>query len=60
MPIMLQGLFTEQKLRALAIAIPPDMAARALTNLIAVGSVVRREPTEPGLLPCRVHSFYRA
>jgi hypothetical protein len=37
----------------------PDVAARAVTNLIAVGSVARREPTEPGLLPCRVHSFYR-
>jgi ATP-dependent helicase YprA (DUF1998 family) len=36
-----------------------DLAARAVTNLIALGSVARREPTEPGLLPCRVHSFYR-
>ena len=34
-----------------------DIAARAVTNLIALGSVARREPTEPGLLPCRVHSF---
>lgn len=39
--------------------IPIDVAARAVTNLIALGSVARREPTEPGLLPCRVHSFYR-
>lgn len=38
---------------------PPDIAARAVTNLIALGSVARRDPTEPGLLPCRVHSFYR-
>jgi ATP-dependent helicase YprA (DUF1998 family) len=36
-----------------------DAAARAVTTLIALGSVARREPTEPGLLPCRVHSFYR-
>lgn len=36
-----------------------DKAARAVTNLIALGSLARREPTEPGLLPCRVHSFYR-
>jgi len=36
-----------------------DVAARAVTNLIALGSVARRESTEPGLLPCRVHSFYR-
>jgi ATP-dependent helicase YprA (DUF1998 family) len=39
--------------------VPADAAARAVTNLIALGSVARREPTEPGLLPCRVHSFYR-
>ncbi|HET9066735.1 MAG TPA: DEAD/DEAH box helicase [Gemmatimonadales bacterium] len=39
--------------------VPADIAARAVTNLIALGSVARREPTEPGLLPCRVHSFYR-
>ncbi len=35
------------------------VAARAVTNLIALGSIARRDPTEPGLLPCRVHSFYR-
>jgi ATP-dependent helicase YprA (DUF1998 family) len=39
--------------------VPADVAARAVTNLIALGSVARRDPTEPGLLPCRVHSFYR-
>lgn len=39
--------------------VPADVAARALTNLIALGSVARRDATEPGLLPCRVHSFYR-
>ena len=39
--------------------VQPDAAARAVTTLIAFGSVARREPTEPGLLPCRVHSFYR-
>jgi ATP-dependent helicase YprA (DUF1998 family) len=39
--------------------VPPDVAARAVTNLIAIGSVARRDPTEPGLLPCRVHAFYR-
>ena len=39
--------------------VPPDVAARAVTNLIALGSVARRDPTVPGLLPCRVHSFYR-
>jgi ATP-dependent helicase YprA (DUF1998 family) len=40
-------------------SVAPDVAARAVTNLIALGSVARRDPTEPGLLPCRVHSFYR-
>lgn len=40
-------------------SVPSEVAARAVTNLIALGSVARREPTEPGLLPCRVHSFYR-
>lgn len=39
--------------------LPPDIAARAITNLIALGSIARRDPTEPSLLPCRVHSFYR-
>jgi ATP-dependent helicase YprA (DUF1998 family) len=39
--------------------VEPNMTARAVTTLIALGSVARREPTEPGLLPCRVHSFYR-
>jgi ATP-dependent helicase YprA (DUF1998 family) len=38
---------------------PPDVTAQAVTNLIALGSAARRDPTEPGLLPCRVHSFYR-
>ncbi len=38
---------------------PVDVAARAVTALIALGSIARRDPTEPGLLPCRVHSFYR-
>ena len=39
--------------------VQPNAAAQAVTTLIALGSVARRDPTEPGLLPCRVHSFYR-
>jgi len=39
--------------------VPHDVAARAVTTIIALGSIARRDPTEPGLLPCRVHSFYR-
>lgn len=45
--------------QALFDGVPPEVAARAVTNLIAIGSIARRDPTEPGLLPCRVHSFYR-
>lgn len=37
----------------------PNVSARAVTNLMALGSVARRDPREPGLLPCRVHSFHR-
>ena len=36
-----------------------DVAARATTTLIALGSTARLDPTQPGLMPCRVHSFYR-
>lgn len=35
------------------------LADRALTALIALGSCARRKEGEPGLLPCRVHSFFR-
>src|SRR5262249_50275717 len=39
--------------------VEPELGARAVTALIALGSLARRDPREPGLLPCRVHSFYR-
>ena len=39
--------------------IPQKLADRAVTNLIALGSLARRNPNEAGLLPCRIHSFYR-
>ena len=45
--------------QALFDGVAPDIAARAVTNLVALGSLARRVPTEPSLLPCRVHSFYR-
>ncbi len=35
------------------------VTARAVTTLIALGSLARKDPSAPGLLPCRVHSFYR-
>ena len=37
----------------------PDIAERAVTNLIALGSMAKQDPDGPSLLPCRVHSFYR-
>jgi hypothetical protein len=40
-------------------AVPSSLAARAVTNLIAIGSIARPNSSEPGLLPCRIHSFYR-
>ena len=39
--------------------VPEDVSARATTNLIALASTARLDPTEPGLMPCRVHSFFR-
>jgi ATP-dependent helicase YprA (DUF1998 family) len=39
--------------------VEPPVAAHAVTTLMALGSLARRDRTEPGLLPCRVHSFYR-
>jgi ATP-dependent helicase YprA (DUF1998 family) len=35
------------------------VAEAAVTTLMALGSVARRTPSEPGLLPCRIHSFHR-
>jgi ATP-dependent helicase YprA (DUF1998 family) len=39
--------------------VEPHQAAQAVTSLVALGSLARRDLAEPGLLPCRVHSFYR-
>ena len=35
------------------------VADTALTVLMALGSIAREEPTTPGLLPCRIHNFFR-
>lgn len=35
------------------------LADRATTALVALGSLARRVAGEPGLLPCRVHAFFR-
>lgn len=32
---------------------------QAVTALIALGSLARRNSNEPGLLPCRIHAFFR-
>ncbi|MEK7471850.1 MAG: DEAD/DEAH box helicase [Patescibacteria group bacterium] len=34
-------------------------AARAVTTLLAMGSIAKPQKDQPGMLPCRVHSFYR-
>lgn len=36
-----------------------ESADRAITVLMALGSIARKTEGEPGLLPCRVHAFYR-
>jgi len=36
-----------------------EKGSKALTTLVALGSAARKSQYEPGLLPCRVHSFYR-
>ena len=37
----------------------PEQAAAAVTALMALGSVARTDPDTPGLLPCRIHNFFR-
>lgn len=36
-----------------------ETADRAITALVALGSAARLKPDDAGLLPCRVHAFYR-
>ena len=35
------------------------VADSAVTTLLALGSMARIDPKGPGLLPCRIHNFYR-
>lgn len=37
----------------------PKMADKAVNTLMALGSAARLAPKTPGLLPCRVHNFFR-
>lgn len=39
--------------------VEPETADRAVTALVALGSAAREKSTDAGLLPCRVHAFYR-
>lgn len=39
--------------------VDPERAARAVTALIALACVARPAPDQPGLLPSRVHAFFR-
>ena len=40
-------------------AASPETADRAVNALMALGSAARLDPKTPGLLPCRVHNFFR-
>jgi hypothetical protein len=37
----------------------PGEADAAVTVLMALGSIARLDPKSPGLLPCRIHNFFR-
>lgn len=37
----------------------PEKADAAVTSLMALGSIARLDPKTPGLLPCRIHNFFR-
>lgn len=56
-------MITAQPIDALSMELFPGidttLAAQAVTILTAIGSLARKAPTVPGLLPCRIHSFYR-
>ena len=40
-------------------ATAPDKASTAANTLMALGSAARQDRATPGLLPCRIHSFFR-
>ena len=37
----------------------PQHADSAVTALMTLGSIARKDPKSPGLLPCRIHNFFR-
>ena len=36
-----------------------EIAETSITNLVALGSFAKRSKNDPGLIPCRVHAFFR-
>ncbi len=56
---MKQALPIAQLGRDLFPTAPPEKADAAVTVLMALGSVARVDPKTPGLLPCRIHNFFR-
>ena len=56
---MREALSIDELSRELFPTAEEHLAQRALTALVGLGSFARRDPKEPGLLPCRVHSFFR-
>ena len=50
-----------QALRRLAEAVFPGetLASRALQGLLTIGTLARKKPDEPGLIPTRVHGMFR-
>ncbi|WP_235659076.1 DEAD/DEAH box helicase [Mycobacteroides abscessus] len=45
--------------RTLFPGVEQEIADRAASVLVSLGSAARRSPDDTGLLPCRVHSFFR-
>jgi ATP-dependent helicase YprA (DUF1998 family) len=56
---MKEAMLVDELGRAIFATEDRDLGDRAITSLIALGSVARRAEGEPGLLPCRVHAFFR-
>lgn len=40
-------------------SVDPHLADNAVTTLMALGSIARTDPKAAGLLPCRIHNFFR-
>ena len=49
----------EELWEVLSDEVPLEVTTRAVTNLIALASSAKPDSNQPGLMPCRVHSFFR-